>query len=145
MRLGAWGLGLLLWAASPSAQGPSLDTVLANAAAYVGHFHRQLSQIVAEESYLQSIKHQQSAFGNPVMLPDRRLKSDLLLVRPEGADRYVEFRDVFEVNGEPLPPGRYLVTLRAVEGTVVRELGESQVLKIDESGHAHMLAKGGPT
>jgi hypothetical protein len=66
----------------------------------VGNFHRQLSQIVAEETYLQSIKHQQSAFGNPVMLPERRLKSDLLLVRPEGADRYVEFRDVFEMNGE---------------------------------------------
>lgn len=36
----------------------------------------------------------------------------------------------FEVNGEPLPPGKYLVTLRAVEGDVVRELGEPQVLKI---------------
>ena len=58
----------------------------------MGNFHRQLSQIVAEETYLQSIKHQQSAFGNPVMLPERRLKSDLLLVRPEGADRYVECR-----------------------------------------------------
>lgn len=97
----AWGLRLRAWGLGPGpavvcgalgAQGPSLDTVLANAAAYVGNFHRQLSQIVAEETYLQSIKHQQSAFGNPVMLPERRLKSDLLLVRPEGADRYVKFR-----------------------------------------------------
>jgi hypothetical protein len=38
----------------------------------------------------------------------------------------------FEVNGEPLPPGRYLVTLRAVEGDVVRELGEPQVLRIED-------------
>lgn len=34
------------------------------------------------------------------------------------------------VAGEPLSPGRYLVTLRAVEGDVVRELGESRVLQI---------------
>jgi hypothetical protein len=36
------------------------------------------------------------------------------------------------VGGEPLPAGRYLVTLRAVEGDVVRELGEPQVLRIGE-------------
>jgi hypothetical protein len=36
----------------------------------------------------------------------------------------------FEVDGEPLPPGKYLVTLRAVEGDAVRELGEPRVLKI---------------
>jgi len=40
----------------------------------------------------------------------------------------------FTVDGAPLPPGRYLVTLRAVEGTIVRELGESQVLRIGEDG-----------
>ncbi len=38
----------------------------------------------------------------------------------------------FAVNGEPLPPGRYLVTLRAVEGDVVRELGQPQVLRIHD-------------
>lgn len=36
----------------------------------------------------------------------------------------------FTVGGEPLPPGHYLVTLRAVEGDVVRDLGESQVMRI---------------
>ncbi len=30
------------------------------------------------------------------------LRSDFLLVRPEGADRFVEYRDVFEVNGAPV-------------------------------------------
>ena len=48
----------------------------------------------------------------------------------------------FAVNGEPLSPGRYLVTLRAVddvgEGPVARELGEPQVLRIDERGRAHI-------
>jgi hypothetical protein len=48
----------------------------------------------------------------------------------------------FAVNGEPLGPGRYLVTLRAVdeddEGPVVRELAEPQVLRIDKDGSIHM-------
>ena len=30
------------------------------------------------------------------------LKSDFLLVRPPGAERFVEFRDVFEVDGRPV-------------------------------------------
>lgn len=85
-----------------AAREPTLDSVLAHAASYVTAFHRQLSSIVAEETYVQEIKHQQSAFGNPAMLPMRRLKSDLLLVRPEGTDRYVELRDVFQVNDEPV-------------------------------------------
>ncbi len=94
---------LAAWSASPlSAQEPTLGTVLKHASEYVDNFHRQLSSIVAEETYVQEIKHQQSAFGNPVMLPKRRLKSDLLLVRPEGADRYVELRDVFQVNDQPV-------------------------------------------
>src|SRR5580692_7235154 len=32
----------------------------------------------------------------------RELNSDLLLVRPKGADRWVQFRDVFEVDGQPV-------------------------------------------
>ena len=32
----------------------------------------------------------------------RELKSDLLLVRPVGANRYIQFRDVFEVDGKPV-------------------------------------------
>ena len=32
----------------------------------------------------------------------RELRSDFLLVRPRGEDRYVEFRDVFEADGRPV-------------------------------------------
>lgn len=48
----------------------------------------------------------------------------------------------FEVGGELLPPGKYLVTLRAVDGDVVRELGEPQLLKIDVRGRPHTLRTG---
>ncbi len=77
-----------------SAQEPTLGAVLTRAAAYVADFQRLLSGIVADESYLQQIN---SGAGGP--LQRVRLTSDVLLVRPPGADHYVQFRDVFAVNG----------------------------------------------
>ena len=59
----------------------TLNDALRRAATYVANFQRQLSTIVAEETYVQEIKHQQTALGNPILLP-RRLRSDLMLVRP---------------------------------------------------------------
>jgi hypothetical protein len=86
----------------PSAEAPSLDDVLKRAAAYVAAFHEQLSGIVAEESYRQEIRDT-SRFTNSLQThPQRTLRSDLLLVKPPGADRYVELRDVFEVDGQPV-------------------------------------------
>lgn len=96
--MASWTL-LLFIAAQPAAAGagdPSLATVLARAADYVAAFHRQLSGIVAEESYTQELHRR--AFGTV----RRRLRSDFLLVLPTGAERYVEFRDVFEVDGTPI-------------------------------------------
>ena len=90
-----------LIASASADQEPSLNDALRHAATYVANFQRQLSTIVAEESYVQEIKHQQTALGNPILLP-RRLRSDLMLVRPDNAERYVEFRDVFEVDGSPV-------------------------------------------
>jgi hypothetical protein len=77
-------------------QEPSLAEVLKRAAVYVANFQKQLSGIVAEETYEQHIKKQASG---DILVRRRRLKSDLLLVRPVGSGRYVEFRDVFEVDG----------------------------------------------
>jgi len=84
-----------------SAQEPSLETVLTRAAAYVSALHEQLSGIVAEESYVQEARNRSGSHlaRNPTSPHRVRLKSDLLLVRPAGSERYVEFRDVFEVNG----------------------------------------------
>jgi hypothetical protein len=98
-----WGQApLVLLAATAAAHPPSLKDALGNAAAYVANFHRQLSTIVAEEAYIQEIKYQEeNAAGGHTFAP-RRLRSDLLLVRPTGADRYVEYRDVFEVDGDPV-------------------------------------------
>ena len=83
------------------AQEPTLKDALKSAATYVASFQRQLSTIVAEETYVQEIKYQVDSYDGRTFFP-RHLKSDLLLIRPAGADRYVEYRDVFEVDGSPV-------------------------------------------
>jgi len=85
---------------------PALDIVLERAGAYVLELQRQLAGIVAEEDYVQDVRVS-SIYGPTTRsgLPTarhRELKSDLLLVRPVGADRWVQFRDVFEVDGRPV-------------------------------------------
>ncbi len=82
------------------AQEPSLWLVLLRATRYVEAFHAQLSGVVMEERY------EQQAYWPPKSRPrgsdgyERMiLRSDYLLVRPEGARRHFGFRDVFEANG----------------------------------------------
>lgn len=82
-------------------QQPTLPTVLSRAADYVASFSRQLSGIVSEEFYIQEVRHPYAA-ASVARLNRRELRSDFLLVLPEGGDRYVEFRDVFEVDGNPV-------------------------------------------
>jgi len=86
-----------------ASQEPSLDTVLERAAAYVATFNTKLSGIVAEELYIQEIKNASSRSGTSTPFVTRvELRSDFLLVRPPGVGRFVEFRDVFDVNNRPV-------------------------------------------
>ena len=80
---------------------PTLEAVLQRAAEYVTTFHNRLSQIVAEERYTQKWEAMWSGprkGATPV--GERVLLSDLLLVKPAGADDWLQYRDVFEVDGE---------------------------------------------
>src|SRR5437870_3151405 len=88
---------VLLCANTAGAQEPTLESVLAKARAYVVEFQRQLSGIVAQERYVQNVSS-----PSPVPVRHRELTSDLLLVRPVGADRWMQFRDVFDVDGRPV-------------------------------------------
>lgn len=74
------------------AQEPTLVQVLQRATDYVEALHRQLSGVVAEEQY-----QQQERTGGRSRR--RRLRSDFLLIQPEGAERYYGFRDVYEADG----------------------------------------------
>jgi hypothetical protein len=93
-------IAALLLAAALDAP-PSLDAVLQRAAEYVEAFHRRLSGIVAEEHYVQTAEypHGERWTGERSR---RELRSDLLLVRPGGTGDWVQFRDVFEVDGRPV-------------------------------------------
>ena len=86
-----------------SQEKTTLQQVLARAGAYVDEFQRELSNLVAEETYVQEVI---PVIGfNPrgnVPYQRRTLKSDLLLLRPEHSITWVQFRDVFEVDGKPV-------------------------------------------
>jgi hypothetical protein len=99
----AGGLLLAALALTPvSAQEPGLEAVLDRAAKYVVEFQRQLSGVVAEERYVQDVRFRPGG-SRPTFAPTHReLKSDLLLVKPAGVDRWLQFRDVFEVDGKPV-------------------------------------------
>jgi len=76
---------------SQNGQGVALGEVLSRAGSYVDAFERQLTGIVAEETYVQDAGSLH-----------RELKSDFLLVHVAGDAQYVEFRDVFAVDGRPV-------------------------------------------
>ena len=89
--------GMTAAAAASAGPEPPLSVVMTRAASYAEAFQRHLSGIVAEEIYRQKVAPLQRSVSNPWL--QRELRSDLLLVRPVGADRYVEFRDVFGIDG----------------------------------------------
>jgi hypothetical protein len=93
---------LSLAAARPArADEPTLATVLARAGAYVAEFHRRLSRLVAEERYTQTWETIWTGRrSGTTKWGERVLVSDLLLVRPAGADDWLQYRDVFEVDGQ---------------------------------------------
>src|SRR5262245_17572571 len=84
----------------------TLEDVMKRAGAYVVDFQRNLSSIVAEERYVQEVRNVLPSYaigGMPRSASRdarRVLVSDLLLLRPAGATRWVQFRDVFEVDGK---------------------------------------------
>ena len=83
------------------AEPPTLDVVLARAAAYVADYQRRLQGIVAEEDYVQNLTS--SARGRARFNREgRQLRSDVLLVKLANDDWWMQFRDVFEVDHHPV-------------------------------------------
>jgi hypothetical protein len=90
-------------AAQSALPQPTLPIVLKRTAAYVAEYQVKLAGIVAEEHYGQSVVRM-TVRDRGMLSPaqHRDLKSDLLLIRLEGEDRWVQFRDVFEVDKQPV-------------------------------------------
>ena len=97
----AIGAALVLALSCPVlAQEPTLWSVLVRASLYVEDLHAQLSGVVMEEGYQQRATMPAAFRRNDSAAFHRAtLRSDYLLVRPEGAERHFGFRDVFEANG----------------------------------------------
>src|SRR5262245_2235410 len=88
------------------AQSPQVAAIVDKAADYVAGYTRDFVGVVAEETYRQDV---QGARGtDPRGFPiegsrqKRELKSDVLLVRAPAGDQWMQFRDVFEVDGKPV-------------------------------------------
>jgi len=79
---------------------PTLDVLLARAAAYVTSYQKQLQGIVAEEVYIQNYLSRTRA--RLMNREGRQLRSDVLLVKLPGSARWLQFRDVFEVDRRPV-------------------------------------------
>ena len=104
------GLALLLFClpALPAAAQSTepLDALLDKAGDYVLAYEKSFVGVVAEETYRQDARGRSTtdSRGFAVEAPSQRrdLRSDLLLVRAPAGDRWMEFRDVFEVDGKPV-------------------------------------------
>jgi hypothetical protein len=111
------GTALMALGASVAIQGaaaqerpsPPLALVLSRAATYVETFADRVSGFVTAETYVQDVMPAINRFGSRpggtrpyTGAVHRELKSDLLLVRPIGADGWMQFRDVTEVDGKKL-------------------------------------------
>src|SRR5689334_13043535 len=87
---------------SLAGQDRSLAALLDQTAEYAATFQQRLANIVAEEHYVQNVTYRNLPPGRFASNTHRELRSDILLVQPNGSNGYTEFRDVFEVDGRPV-------------------------------------------
>jgi len=100
-------LPLRLAALHATGQGADqLEAVLDRAGDYVAAYEKNFAGIVAEETYRQEVRGvggtDARGFAVEARAERRDLKSDMLLVRAPAGDRWMQFRDVFEVDGKPV-------------------------------------------
>jgi hypothetical protein len=97
-------IGACALATGLAAQAPEVGAIVDAASDYVVNYGRTFVGVVAEETYRQVVSGMRSGVdprGFPIEArPLRRdLKADVLLVRVPAGDRWMQFRDVFEVDG----------------------------------------------
>lgn len=103
-------IALLLWLSTAGGPEPTLPQVMERTAQYIAEFEERISGIVAEEQYGQEVKFPKRDKNQWLYAQSRRLTSDLLLLRPVGGEDWMQFRDVFNVDGEPIRDRRERLT-----------------------------------
>ncbi|HYE87994.1 MAG TPA: hypothetical protein VEA16_16640 [Vicinamibacterales bacterium] len=87
------------------AQDPPLEALLGRAAAYVAEYQKRLRGVVAEETYRQnltSVTRGGVSGRTRTNREHRELRSDVLLVKLPSNEQWLQFRDVFEVDRQPV-------------------------------------------
>lgn len=127
------------------AEEPPLSTVLQRAAAYVADFNRRVAGVVAEETYVQDVEYATTG-ARPSGVSHRELKSDFLLVQIPGEYHFVEFRDVFEVDGRPVRDRQDRLTRlfldpasRAQARSIVEESARYNIGRVERTVNTPML------
>jgi hypothetical protein len=83
----------VVWPSYAASQTNRADDLLSRTARYVGEFVAQFSNVVAEETIVQETTRPRRT---------RTIRSDYLLVRYPGDAEWHSFRDVAEVDGQPV-------------------------------------------
>lgn len=119
---------LALSALSPAVAQPTPTAlVLERVAAYVQRFVDDLTNVVAEERYVQEFRLNRDR---------RQLRSDFLLVKYPGDEhRYQTFRDVLEVDGRPVRDQQARLTQLFLEpfASAVQRAGEIETASARQS------------
>jgi hypothetical protein len=108
LRLAVVAVVTALSTLSVSAQRNRTDELLAREAAYLSEFVTRFSGVVAEERYVQDSRTVPRARTRGAVVRSQlftrhvELRSDFLLVKLKELREWHVFRDVFEVNGEPV-------------------------------------------
>lgn len=99
MRQTASAFALALLTASVAAQTVRLGDVIARLDSYLLVFEERLANVVVEEAYRQWVEEGPT---NRRSTTSRFLRSDFVLTLVPGSNRWVGYRDTFEVDGKPV-------------------------------------------
>ncbi len=99
MRLIAGAFALALLALPVGAQTIRLDDVVARLNNYLQGYEERLANVVAEEAYSQWVDQ---GPGTQRSRTSRMLRSDFALTLTSERNRWVGYRDTFEVDGVPV-------------------------------------------
>ena len=99
MRLVAVACVYALLAVPAGTRAARADSVLDRLDSFLTGYEEQLSNVVAEETYRQSVEHGSTEHRSTTT---RTLRSDFALTLTAGSRRWVGYRDTFEVDGKPV-------------------------------------------
>jgi hypothetical protein len=125
--LAAAACSLLITEAAALSQRPVTARLEDRLRDYIERFEQEAAALVAEERYEQRLTRR---LGSSETHTTRTLLSDFILVRPSEAGPWLGFRDVYEVDGEPVRE-RNTRLLDTLASTAPDSLARAQALTLE--------------